>query len=71
LDDGQAGLGIADRAEGVELRVGPMVRGGGEQLRASLELPDVGGTLESLADEVRVEQGDEGDFLVIGIAALA
>jgi len=62
---------IADREEGVELRVGPMKDGAGQQLRASLELPEGGGTLETLADEVRVEEQDEGDFLVIGIAALA
>jgi hypothetical protein len=71
FENGQVCLSIADREEGVELRVGPMVDGGGEQLRASLELPEVGGTLETLADEVRVEEADEGDFLVIGIAALA
>jgi serine/threonine-protein kinase RsbW len=69
--DGRVCLSIADREQGVELRVGPMVGGGGEKLRASLELPEVGGTLETLADEVRVEEQDEGDFLVIGIAALA
>lgn len=71
FEDGHVSLSIADREEGVELRVGPMVGGGAEQLRASLELPDVGGSLEALADEVRVEQGDEGEFLVLGIASLA
>jgi serine/threonine-protein kinase RsbW len=71
FEGGRVCLSIADREEGVELRVGPMVGGGGEQLRASLELPEVGGTLETLADEIRVEEADEGDFLVIGIAALA
>jgi hypothetical protein len=69
FEGGQVCLSIADRADGVELRVGPMRGGGGEQLRASLELPEVGGTLETLADDVRVERDDEGDFLVIGIAA--
>ena len=71
FDDGHVSLSIADRAEGVELRVGPMEDGGAEQLRASLALPDVGGSLEALADEVRVEQDDDGEFLVVGIAALA
>ena len=71
FEGGQVRLSIADREEGVELKVGPMMDGGGERLRASLELPEVGGTLETLADEVRVEERDEGDFLVIGIAALA
>jgi serine/threonine-protein kinase RsbW len=69
--DGHVSLSIADREEGVELRVGPMQGGAAERLRASLHMPELGGSLETLADEVRVEQGDEGDFLVIGIAALS
>jgi serine/threonine-protein kinase RsbW len=69
--DGHVSLSIADREEGVELRVGPMTGGGAKRLRASLELPEVGRSLESLADEVRVEDGDEGEFLVLGIASLA
>jgi serine/threonine-protein kinase RsbW len=69
--DGHVSLSIADREEGVELRVGPMTGGGAERLRASLELPEVGRSLESLADAVRVEDGDEGEYLVVGIASLA
>jgi serine/threonine-protein kinase RsbW len=69
--DGHVSLSIADRDEGVELRVGPMKDGGAEQLRASLNLPNVGGSLEALADEVRVEEDDDGEFLVVGIASLA
>jgi len=71
FEDERICLSIADRDEGVELRVGPMPSGGAARLRASLELPELGGSLESLADELRVEEGDDGDFLVVGIAALA
>jgi serine/threonine-protein kinase RsbW len=71
FEDGYVSLSIADREDGLELRVGPMKGGGAEQLRASLNLPEVGGSLETLADEVRVEQDDDGEFLVVGIAALA
>jgi anti-sigma regulatory factor (Ser/Thr protein kinase) len=69
--DGQVSLRIADRDEGVELRVGPMKDGAAARLRASLDLPELGGSLETLADEVRVEQGDDGEFLVVGIASLS
>jgi serine/threonine-protein kinase RsbW len=69
--DGHVSLTIADREDGVELRVGPMLSGAGEQLRGAMELPEVGGSLESLADELRVEQGDDGDYLVVGIAAFS
>jgi anti-sigma regulatory factor (Ser/Thr protein kinase) len=68
--DGHVCLSIADRIEGVELRVGPMESGGAKRLRESLELPQLG-SLEALADELRVEEDDEGDFLVVGIASLA
>jgi serine/threonine-protein kinase RsbW len=69
--DGHVTLSIADRAEGVELRVGPMESGGAERLRASLNLPELGGSLETLADELRVEDDDEGEFLIVGIASLS
>jgi anti-sigma regulatory factor (Ser/Thr protein kinase) len=71
FQDGRVSLRIADRSEGVELRIGPMLSGGAKRLRESLELPDGGGSLEALADELRVEEDTEGEFLVVGIAALA
>jgi serine/threonine-protein kinase RsbW len=71
FEDGFVSLSIADREEGLELRVGPMKGGGAERLRDSLNLPELGGSLESLADEVRVEADDDGEFLVVGIASLA
>jgi anti-sigma regulatory factor (Ser/Thr protein kinase) len=69
FEDGHVQLTIADRPEGVELKVGPMRSGAAESLRASLSLPHVGGTLETLADEVRTESDGDGDYLVVGIAA--
>jgi len=71
FEDGHVSLSIADREDGLELRIGPMKGGGGKQLRASLNLPATGGSLESLADEVRVEQDDDGEFLVVAIAAIS
>ncbi len=67
--DGQVKLSIADRPEGVELKIGPMESGAADGLRSSLALPDVGGSLETLADEVRTEADGDGEYLVVGIAA--
>jgi hypothetical protein len=67
--DGRVRLSIADRPDGVELRVGPMRSGAAEGLRSSLSLPDVGGSLETLADEVRTEADGDGEYLVVEIAA--
>ena len=47
-----------------------MTSGGAERLRDSFELPEVG-SLATLADVLRVEEGDEGEFLVVGISSLA
>jgi serine/threonine-protein kinase RsbW len=71
FSDGPVRLSIAARPAGVELKVGPMESGAAEGLRESLTLPDVGGSLETLADEVRTEADDDGDYLVVGIAATA
>lgn len=68
--DGHVELAIADRPEGVEMRIGPMLPGGAERLRRSLRLPELG-SLEALADELRTESGEDGEYLVVAIAALA
>ncbi|HEX4304641.1 MAG TPA: ATP-binding protein [Solirubrobacterales bacterium] len=69
--DGHVRLSIADRPEGVELKVGPMKEGAAANLRDSLSLPDIGGSLETLADEVRTETDADGEYLVVAIAATA
>jgi hypothetical protein len=46
--------------------------GASEKLREGLSVPEVGGSLEMLADEMRVEKGEAGgEYLVIRFAALA
>jgi serine/threonine-protein kinase RsbW len=69
--DGHIRLSIADRPEGVELKVGPMASGAAQGLRESLALPEVGGSLETLADEIRTEADNNGEYLVVAIAATA
>jgi hypothetical protein len=67
--DGRVKLGFDDREEGIELRLGPMEAGAASQIRDELEVPDVGGSLEVLADELTVDQSDDGEYLVIRFAA--
>jgi hypothetical protein len=66
---GQVKLSIADRPDGVELKIGPMESGAAAGLRSSLALPEVGGSLETLADDVRTEADGDGEYLVVGITA--
>jgi serine/threonine-protein kinase RsbW len=68
--DGHVSLSIAERPEGVVLRIGPMVDGAGEQLKDSLDVPQVG-SLAALADDLRVDRDEEGEYLVVAIAAFA
>jgi len=68
--DGHVSLSIAELPEGIELRVGPMTSGGAERLRDSFELPEMG-SLEALTDDLRIEEGDEGEYLVVAISSLS
>jgi serine/threonine-protein kinase RsbW len=69
FSDGKVRLGLEDREEGIELRMGPMDPGAAQRIREELEVPDVGGSLEALADELTVDQSDDGEYLVIRFAA--
>lgn len=67
--DGRVRLGLDERDGGIDLRLGPMEAGAAARIRADLELPDVGGSLEKLADELAVEESGDGEYLVIRFAA--
>jgi len=67
--DGRVRLGLDERAGGIDLRLGPMEPGAATRIREDLEVPDVGGSLEMLADELTVEESDDGEYLVIRFAA--
>lgn len=67
--DGRVQLGLDERPDGIDLRLGPMQAGGATRIREELELPAVGGSLESLADELTVEESDDGEYLIIRFAA--
>lgn len=67
--DGRVRLGLDDRGEGIALRIGPMDSGTAAEVRRELEVPDVGGSLETLADELAIEEPGDGEYLVIRFAA--
>lgn len=70
FEDERARFAVADGDGGLDLRVGPLPAGAGERLRQGLKVPDVGGSLETLADEVLVEAGDAGEYLVVRFYSL-
>jgi hypothetical protein len=68
-EDGRVNVHVIARIGSVELRVGPLRRGGAEELIASAALPGVGNVLERVADVLEPqEEGVDGDFLVIRLA---
>lgn len=71
FSDGRVKLGFDERADGIDLRLGPMEPGAASLIREDLEVPDVGGSLEVLADELTVEEADDGEYLVIRFLAAA
>jgi serine/threonine-protein kinase RsbW len=62
---------VADQADGIDLRIGPMPEGASKRLLDGLALPQVGGSLETLADELRVERDEGGEYVVLRFAALS
>jgi serine/threonine-protein kinase RsbW len=69
--DGRVRLGLDDQPEGIDLWLGPMDTGAAGRIREELDVPDLGGSLEALADELTIEEADggEGEYLVIRFAA--
>jgi len=65
--DGPTRLAIEDGNGIIDLRVGPMEAGAALRVRDQLELPEVGGSLENLADSIEVESGADGEFLLIAV----
>ncbi len=69
FSDREIRVALADADGAVELRLGPMEPGSAGRLRERLELPEVGGTLESLADEIASEEAGDGDYLKVRFVA--
>lgn len=68
--DGDVSLSVFDDDGGIDLRIGPLPENAARKLVDGLAIPEVGGTLESLADELRVEGNGDGEYLVVRFAAL-
>lgn len=68
--DGCVRLGLGESDDGLELRLGPMEKGAAGEIRSELEVPEMGGSLEALADELAVEESDDGDYLIVRFAGI-
>jgi len=68
--DGCVHLGLGESDDGLELKLGPMEKGGAGEIRRELEVPAIGGSLEALADELAVDESEDGDYLVVRFAGV-
>jgi anti-sigma regulatory factor (Ser/Thr protein kinase) len=69
--DGRVRLGLDESESGLELRLGPMDKGAAADIRNDLEVPELGGSLEALADELAVDESSDGDYLVVRFTGIA
>jgi serine/threonine-protein kinase RsbW len=67
--DATAEVAIRDDEGGsFTVRLGPLREGGGERLLSRMRIPELGASLEALADEMSVQAGESGEFVVMRIA---
>ena len=71
FENGCVRLGLDEGDDCVELKLGPMEAGGAEAIRAELDIPDVGGSLEALADGLTVQSDSDGEYLLVRFARKA
>jgi anti-sigma regulatory factor (Ser/Thr protein kinase) len=64
------GIKIEEADTSLEVRVGPLAAGAGKRMLASMEIPGIGGSLEQLVDETRVEPVEDGsaEYLLLRIS---
>ncbi|MGH2985450.1 MAG: ATP-binding protein [Solirubrobacterales bacterium] len=62
-----ARIAVKEEAGAFNVRVGPLGEGGAQRLLDGLRIPMLDASLESLADEVRVESTEDGELLMLRI----
>jgi hypothetical protein len=72
FSEGRVGISIKDGEGTLDVRVGPLVEGGGERLMSEMDLPGAG-SLRSLTDSMEVTKGETRDgkaaeFLVFEVS---
>jgi serine/threonine-protein kinase RsbW len=67
--EGRVGVEIIDGDGTLDIRVGPLNRGGGERILADMDLPGDGGSLRALARTAEVEREGDTEYLVLEVAS--
>jgi serine/threonine-protein kinase RsbW len=56
--DNTLGIAIEEEEGTLTVRLGPLAEGAGERMLGEMEIPGVGGSLEQLVDDIRVERNE-------------
>lgn len=67
--DRTAQVAITEHEKAFTVRLGPLHAGGGERLLERMRIPELGASLEGLANEISIERGDGGEFVAITVAS--
>jgi serine/threonine-protein kinase RsbW len=65
--EGTARIAVSEQDSAFVVRVGPLAEGGGQRLLDGMRIPGLDASLETIADEVRVESADDGETLLLRI----
>lgn len=65
--EGSARIAVAEQGNAFVVKVGPLGDGGGRRLLDGLRIPGLDASLETIADEIKVEQAAEGETLLLRI----
>ena len=66
--EGTARIVVSEGDGSFTIRVGPLEHGAGERLVDGMRIPELDASLQGLADEVRVEPGEDTEHLLISIS---
>lgn len=66
--DGSVRITVTEDSGSFEVRIGPLDPDAAGRLLGGLRIPQLDASLESLAEEVGVEAGDDGEYVVLRIA---
>ena len=66
--DGFAEIAITDGDGAFNIRIGPLEDGAAETMMGGMQIPELGVSLEQLADEMSVETDDGDEYLMIRVA---
>jgi anti-sigma regulatory factor (Ser/Thr protein kinase) len=67
---GTARIAVEEDDGSLTVKVGPLVQGAGDRLLSGMRIPQIGGSLERLADEIRVVQEEDGEHILLRISRL-